>query len=231
MRFKNNSKMSPWLGCALVTLFWFQSASATDFQYAMDFDDANMTISSIGINPGPNAENEPHLTATPEDLVRAKVVAVINKSNIGSTAQSMRVYVNSVLTYTFPVSTGREKLEKSKSGRVYVTTTPLGYFRPYSLEKLHHSQTWDADMPDAVFFRGGIAVHATPHIPDLGKRASGGCVRLAPENAKLFFDLVAKTGTASVPTIERNGKEVLDHEKNPVKEKAYDVLIIVENTI
>ncbi len=51
-----------------------------------------------------------------------------------------------------------------------------------------------APMPHAVFFNGGIAVHATSAVGMLGRPASHGCIRLAPGNAATFFNLVARHG-------------------------------------
>jgi lipoprotein-anchoring transpeptidase ErfK/SrfK len=174
---------------------------------------------------------EPQLSSTPEDLSRAKIVAIINKSPIGSTAQTIRIYQNAELIYEWKVSTGREKVETAKSGRVYKTTTPVGYYRPTKLVLNYHSNTWKADMPNAVFFVGGIAVHATTHVADLGKRASGGCVRLSPENAKTFYNLVKAIPVESVPTINKSGKTLVNSHEEPVLTKNRDVLIIVENRI
>lgn len=176
-----------------------------------------------------DAGDEPQLTSSHEDISRARVVAVINKSKVGSTSQKIRVYVDGTLAYEWLVSTGREKLEVAKSGRKYLTTTPVGYYRPTTIELNHFSKTWKADMPHAVFFNGGIAVHASTHIDQLGTRASGGCVRLAPENAKTFYELVKSVGYTLVPKITRDGKTVLDANGNPVMIKNWNVLIIVEN--
>ena len=176
-----------------------------------------------------DAPTEPQLTSTHEDLTRAKVVVVINKSPIGSTSQKIRIYVDGSLAYEWLVSTGREQIEKSVSGRTYITTTPVGYFRPTSIEENHYSETWKADMPHAVFFRGGVAIHASPHIDHLGKRASGGCVRLAPDHATIFYKLVESMKTKEVPLINRNGKSVVDSKGKPVMTNSRDVLIIVEN--
>ena len=49
-------------------------------------------------------------------------------------------------------------------------------------------------MPYAVFFSGGYAVHATAAVGHLGQPASHGCVRLAPQNAAMFYDLVKTYG-------------------------------------
>ncbi len=172
---------------------------------------------------------EPQLTSTHEDTQRAKVVAVINKSPIGSTAQTMRVYVDGSLLFEWKVSTGREQVEKAKSGRIYRTTTPIGYFRPTKLEEKHYSYTWKADMPHTVFFIGGIAIHGSTHVDQLGKRASGGCVRLAPAEAEIFYRLVKSVETTEIPQIGRNGKSILNMQGKPVSSPGRDVLIIVEN--
>ena len=85
--------------------------------------------------------DEPMLSASEADPSRAKLVAIINKSSIGSSAQTMKVYFEGKLVYEWLVSTGREKLEQAKSGRVYRTTTPIGYYRPTTIELNHFSQT------------------------------------------------------------------------------------------
>jgi len=45
-----------------------------------------------------------------------------------------------------------------------------------------------------VFFHGGYAIHGTTDIRRLGKPASHGCVRLHPDNAKIFFQMVKDFG-------------------------------------
>jgi lipoprotein-anchoring transpeptidase ErfK/SrfK len=56
-------------------------------------------------------------------------------------------------------------------------------------------------MPFAVFFTGGYAVHATDAVTRLGQPASHGCVRLAPANAAMFFDLVKTYGKANTKIV------------------------------
>ncbi len=96
--------------------------------------------------------------------------------------QEMEVYINGNLRHTWKISSGR-------SGY----STPRGTFRPQRIYSSYFSRKYDnAPMPSAVFFRGGYAVHGTGHISALGRRASHGCVRLHPNNARQFFNL-AKT--------------------------------------
>jgi lipoprotein-anchoring transpeptidase ErfK/SrfK len=83
-------------------------------------------------------------------------------------------------SYQWPVSTAR---------RGYYT--PTGTFRPYSLQLMHYSKKFDnAPMPHSIFFSGGYAIHATPHVGALGRPASHGCVRLSPGNAATLYQIV-----------------------------------------
>lgn len=56
-------------------------------------------------------------------------------------------------------------------------------------------------MPHSVFFHGGYAVHATPHVKALGRPASHGCVRLHPDAASDFFQLVDLFGPANTAIV------------------------------
>jgi lipoprotein-anchoring transpeptidase ErfK/SrfK len=98
--------------------------------------------------------------------------------------QRMYVYVDEVLTHIFKVSTGRKGYG-----------TPRGRYTALWLSPKHRSRKYDwAPMPWAVFFNGGYAVHGTTDIKRLGRPASHGCVRLHPNDAKAFFQLVRESG-------------------------------------
>ena len=84
--------------------------------------------------------------------------------------------------YEWPVSTARKGYY-----------TPSGSFRPYSLQTMHYSKKYDnSPMPYSIFFTGGFAIHGTPHVGNLGRPASHGCVRLHPENARTLFSIVSR---------------------------------------
>jgi len=103
---------------------------------------------------------------------------------IDRSSQTMRVYVNGHLKHRWLVSTGR---------RGY--TTPTGTYRPKRLERSWHSRKYNwSPMPHSIFFRGGYAIHGTNEVRRLGRRASHGCVRLAPSNAARLFSLVRRYG-------------------------------------
>ena len=99
--------------------------------------------------------------------------------------QSMEIYENGELLDVWPVSTARKG---------YVT--PSGTFYPYSYQPMHYSKKYDnAPMPHSIFFSGGYAIHATPHIGNLGHPASHGCVRLHPTHAATLYSM-----TKGIPT-------------------------------
>lgn len=159
------------------------------------------------------------------------IVLTINKAAKGPTAQHMIVMENGVQTYDWLVSTGREQYEKAKSFRWYHTVTPVGTFAPYALIRDHYSQTWKAHMEYAAFFRGGVAVHATTpdHYKQLGTRASGGCVRLHKDNAKLIYEKIQAQGQGLVPLFTTSGRVARDVNGRPIRVMGWKTLIIVEN--
>jgi lipoprotein-anchoring transpeptidase ErfK/SrfK len=80
--------------------------------------------------------------------------------------------------------------------------TPTGEWNPTWLSIDHKSKTYDnAPMPFAVFFTGGYAIHATEAVARLGQPASHGCIRLAPENARMFFELVKAYGKSNTKIV------------------------------
>jgi lipoprotein-anchoring transpeptidase ErfK/SrfK len=101
--------------------------------------------------------------------------------------QRMEVSVNGQAKHAWAISSGR-------SGYA----SPRGTFRVQWTAKMWYSRKYDmAPMPHAVFFKDGVAVHATTAVGMLGRPASHGCIRLAPANAALFYALVHKHGVAS----------------------------------
>jgi len=75
------------------------------------------------------------------------------------------------------------------------------------MEKDHFSKEWDdAPMPHSIFFTGeGHAIHGSFHVKSLGRRASHGCVRLAPDNAKILYGLVGDAGMSNTSVTIKGG--------------------------
>jgi L,D-transpeptidase catalytic domain len=114
---------------------------------------------------------------------RANIDIAIDKTN-----QQMSVAVDGAQRYTWPVSTGRPGYD-----------TPNGTFKVNRMDANHFSQEWDnAPMPHTMFFDlHGHAIHGFFDVKHLGLAVSHGCVRLAPANATVLFNLVKAEGMAN----------------------------------
>jgi L,D-transpeptidase catalytic domain len=107
---------------------------------------------------------------------------------IDKNTQQMSVAVDGAQRYTWPVSTGRPGYD-----------TPNGTFKVNRMDADHFSQEWDnAPMPHTMFFdMRGHAIHGFFDVKHLGLAVSHGCVRLAPANATVLFNLVKAEGMAN----------------------------------
>jgi hypothetical protein len=114
---------------------------------------------------------------------RANIDIAIDKNT-----QQMSVAVDGAQRYTWPVSTGRPGYD-----------TPNGAFKVNRMDANHFSQEWDnAPMPHTMFFdMHGHAIHGFSDVAHLGLAVSHGCVRLAPANATVLFNLVKAEGMAN----------------------------------
>ena len=115
---------------------------------------------------------------------------------VDKAAQRMQVTIDGKLRHSWAVSTGRAQYE-----------TPVGTFRPLRLAKVHYSREWDdAPMPHSIFFTDrGHAIHGSNATRSLGRRASHGCVRLAPSKAATLFALVQAEGPGTTKVTITNG--------------------------
>ena len=105
-------------------------------------------------------------------------------AHIDLSQQRMKVFKGDSLIHTWRISTARKG---------YVT--PVGNYKPQFLERMHYSKRYHhSPMPYSIFFRGNFAIHGTNSIRRLGRRASHGCVRLHPKNAKKLYTLIRKYG-------------------------------------
>jgi lipoprotein-anchoring transpeptidase ErfK/SrfK len=177
----------------------------------------------------------------------------VSKANQGPMGQRMFVFERDqngqVVPYSeWRVSTGREQWEM-RNGRRGFTGTPEGVFRldPDRFHVEYYSRTYDnAPMPYAMFFDmrrngypTGLAIHAAASaskIARLGRRDSGGCVRLSPKNAKELFYKIKNTTAGMVPifaeqrgSTDRWGKVARDGNGNIRLTEGYKALLMVED--
>ena len=178
----------------------------------------------------------------------------VSKAASGPVAQRMYVFAKRssgdlTLRYDWPVSTGREKVEYNKAGWKLPSYTPAGYYEldPHRMYKHYRSIQWGTPMPYAMFFdwvhdgnRSGLAIHAAhgDDIALLGKRASGGCIHLAPKDAAILFQLIRTQYKGPVPrfaydrktrTISNRGELMRDARGDLRFSKGYRVLVFIEN--
>lgn len=117
-------------------------------------------------------------------------------ADIIKSTQTLYLYIDAELKDSFKVSTGIKKhttpnLNVRPSGPLFIKYTsrkfPGGNYKGLG------------NMPYAVFIRGGYAIHGTTpgNFSKLGSVASHGCIRLHPENARLFFELVKLFGLSN----------------------------------
>ena len=99
------------------------------------------------------------------------------------------------LSHAWVVSTAQNYIQRKHKQLGWITpVTPEGEgFHPQYLSIAHSSTAYgdgtSINMPFAVFFNGGIALHGTTpgHFQRLGYKDSGGCVRFYPTNARILW--------------------------------------------
>ncbi|HEY1710819.1 MAG TPA: L,D-transpeptidase [Rhizomicrobium sp.] len=177
-----------------------------------------------------------------------QVYLYVSKAAHGPWAQHMFIFHKSAddrleFEQAIPVSTGRERHEK------YFTSTPTGLFEldPNRFDRNHRSHRWNnAPMPWAMFLDytihnhlAGIALHSgVGHVALLGRRASGGCVRLPPQMARMLFRRFQAHEHGMVPvfafnhnhaTTRTDGTLQLGADGRPVMTPGYKVLLIIQD--
>lgn len=100
-----------------------------------------------------------------------------------------RVYKEGVVVVEVPIKT------KGKSGSWW--ETPAGLYKIETKEKTHYSSMGHVTQPWSMQFQGNFFIHGWPYHDDgspVASTFSGGCIRLADEDAKKIYDAV-KMGT------------------------------------
>jgi hypothetical protein len=194
------------------------------------------------------------LQSVPDDIESYfDMFMYVSKANRGPMGQRMFVFERNGNGQMVPyaewrVSTGREQWE-DRNGKRSFTATPEGVFRldPNRFHKEYYSRTYDgAPMPYAMFFdletrgyRTGLAIHAAASaskIARLGRRDSGGCIRLSPTNARELFLKIRNTTSGMVPVFaeaggstDRWGKASRDGQGNSRLTEGYKALLMIED--
>ncbi|RME17631.1 MAG: murein L,D-transpeptidase [Alphaproteobacteria bacterium] len=152
-------------------------------------DEGTTVTSSSGTLPPPPPEER----VTMESPGPNKVLAVVDLSDQRLTVVRGFDDGRPPETHRWVVSTGIDR-----------KPTPKGQFYPDFLSPDHVSSIYHVPMPWSVFFNGNIAIHGDPETRMLGVPASNGCVRVHPEQAKVFYEMVEDVGLRNTTIIVRD---------------------------
>jgi hypothetical protein len=118
--------------------------------------------------------------------------------------QTLYLWLLGELKDSFPVSTGKGKKYETPN----INRHPAGpVLTKYNSKKFPGGNYMGlGNMPYAVFIQGGYAIHGTTpgNYSKLGTPASHGCIRLHPDNAKVFNALVKTVGLAQTWVIVKD---------------------------
>lgn len=177
----------------------------------------------------------------------------VSKADKGPLAQRLYVFQKQgtglKLAYDWAASTGREQHEISPRGKPSFTDTPRGYYQidPGRMYWRYHSHAWNQPMPWSMFFNWerkglatGLAIHGASEddMPLLGKRASAGCVHIAPQNAKFLYRMIRASYRGEVPrfaydrksqTMSNNGDLMRDKDGRLAMTDGFKVLVFIED--
>lgn len=110
--------------------------------------------------------------------------------------QMLYIHLDGTLIDSFEVSTGVKGRETPN-----FSLHPSGpIFIRYTSRKFPGGDYLGlGNMPYAVFIKGGYAIHGTTpgNFQRLGSPASHGCIRIHPDNAKVFINLIKQVGLGS----------------------------------
>jgi len=159
--------------------------------------------------PAPAAAEKANVIAPPP---KPAPPAITLNINIDLTRQKMTLIEYGKVVGSWPISSGAAGYR-----------SPTGTFRPIWSSRMWYSKQYDnAPMPHAVFFNGGIAMHATQAVSRLGSPASHGCIRQSPANAAKTYNLVAKHGNSRVKIVV-HGKPKYDEPRIARRDRNQDL--------
>jgi len=101
-------------------------------------------------------------------------------------AMTIRVYRSGTVSLEVPIRT------KGKEGSWW--ETPAGLYRIETKESDHFSSFGHVHQPWSMSFQGNFFIHGWPYYPDgtaVSSTFSGGCIRLADQDAKAVYDTVS----------------------------------------
>lgn len=190
----------------ILTLIATIGASATFFSYfgtevnnytviASALPAQEKTIFKYGVQPA--LSNIDFFNTIKNQFISEKVTFV----EVDLSRMIARVYKDGVTVVEVPVKT------KGKEGSWW--ETPAGLYKIQTKEKTHYSSMGHVTQPWSMQFQGNFFIHGWPVYDDgrpVASTFSGGCVRLADDDAKKIYDAV----TVGTPILVYEKDFVLD---------------------
>lgn len=143
--------------------------------------------------PNGKAENVPFSYGSWGALENASFFEVIEQRFVAEkisfieadlSAMTLRVYKEGMMVKEVPI------VSKGRVGSWW--ETPAGLYKVETKEKSHYSSFGHVYMPWSMAFQGNFFIHGWPHHEDgspVPEGYSGGCIRLADEDARDVFSL------------------------------------------
>lgn len=131
----------------------------------------------------------------------------------------LRVYGAGLLVKEVPI------LTKGRPGSWW--ETPAGLYKIEAKIKNHLSGFAGVYLPWSLPFQGNFFIHGWPYYPDglpVGSKYSGGCIRLATEDAKAVYDLV-RVGTPVLVYTDSFSSDQFKYQINNPKISAKSFLV------
>lgn len=162
--------------------------------YSISLPTASSTLPALTYGALP-ALSDPDYHASVKSELIAKKAAFID-ANLS--AMQLEVYSDGKLALSVPI------VAKGKVGSWW--ETPTGIYQIQTKERSHFSSFGHVYQPWSLDFQGNFFIHGIPTYEDgteVSSSYSGGCIRLATDDAKKVFDLVE----IGIPVIVYNAEE------------------------
>lgn len=167
------------MGAGMLTLF--SLFHQTVFNYALSLPAAgDVKSSTLSYGEQPALSNPDFFKKTKDEFIAQGA----NFIEADLSEMKLRLYKTGVLAKEVPI------LTKGKEGSWW--ETPAGIYKIGSKEKSHFSSFGHVYQPWSMTFQGNFFIHGWPYHPDgtpVASTYSGGCIRLADEDAQSIFDL------------------------------------------
>lgn len=149
--------------------------------YSISLPSASSTVPALNYGALPALDDPGYYADVKSDLVGKRVTFI----DANLSGMQLEVYSEGVLALTVPI------VAKGKVGSWW--ETPTGIYQIQTKEKSHFSSFGLVYQPWSMAFQGNFFIHGIPTYEDgteVSSSFSGGCIRLATDDARRVYELV-----------------------------------------